>query len=92
MSKSTSLKEYGSKYKKPLWFLGVLMPLVFAARPLEKYFHIPFNMTVGAFFTLYFGVFIAYFIAVWRESALEKAELQKKYEEADQYLFGAKRA
>lgn len=59
-------------------------------RAIETHLHIPAWFVVTLCFVLFGVAFIRYAIAVWREAAEQREALDKKYAEADAYLFGPK--
>lgn len=68
----------------------IAMANSFIGRAMEKYFYISSLVVSALCFALLVIGFIVYGVVVWRESAEQKAALDKKYVEADAYLFEPK--
>ena len=59
-------------------------------RAIETHLHISAWFVVALCGILCAATFLNYAIAVWREAAEQREALDKKYAEADAYLFGPK--
>lgn len=90
LSHSVTQSEKTAKLLCRIGLCATLLVSNSLLRLIEKYLHIPAWFVVTLCFVLFGVAFIRYAIAVWREAAEQREDLDKKYAAADAYLFGPK--